>query len=208
MTWLRAFLRDELAATTTEFALVVPLFILFVFGAIDVGGFAWKINKLEKATQMGARMAVVTDPVATGLLTENYIGRSVTVGGTTVTLTQGATIPAEALGKTVCTASGCTCSANCLSSNAASSTSLTNVANRMRVFDSSIKDSNVQIEYVGSGLGFAGDPDGMEVVPLVTVRLTDMQYQPMIGVLLNAAINLPDFAFTLPMEDGSGTTSN
>ncbi|MGV3512818.1 MAG: TadE/TadG family type IV pilus assembly protein [Novosphingobium sp.] len=208
MTLLRAFLKDELAATTAEFALVVPLFILFVFGAIDVGGFAWKINKLEKATQMGARMAVVTDPVATALLTESYIGKAVTVGGTTVTLTQGSTIPAEALGKTVCTTSGCSCSANCLSASTANSTALTNVANRMRVFDSSIQDSNVQIEYVGSGLGYAGDPDGMEIAPLVTVRLVNMQYQPMVGVLLNAAIDLPDFAFTLPMEDGSGTTSN
>jgi Flp pilus assembly protein TadG len=208
MSGLRTFQKDDLAATTAEFALVVPLFILFVFGAIDVGGFAWKINRLEKATQMGARMAVVTDPVATALLTENYIGRSVSVGGTTVTLVQGSTIPAEALGKTVCTISGCNCSANCLSSNTANSIALTNVANRMRVFDSSIQDSNVQIEYVGSGLGYAGDPDGMEIAPLVTVRLVSMQYQPMIGVLLNTAIDLPDFAFTLPMEDGSGTTSN
>lgn len=210
MSRLRAFLRDDLAATTTEFALVVPLFILFVFGAIDVGGFAWRLNTLEKATQMGARMAVVTDPVASGLVAESYIGRSVTLqDGSTVTLTQGSTIPAEALGKTVCSSAGtCSCSSSCLASNAADNAAFTKVVDRMQIFEPSITDAKVSVEYTGSGLGFAGDPDGMEIVPLVTVRLTGMQYRPLVGVLLGAAIDLPDFAYTLPMEDGSGTTSN
>ena len=38
----------------------MPVLILFLLGIIDVGRYMWSINELEKATQMGARMAVVT----------------------------------------------------------------------------------------------------------------------------------------------------
>ena len=51
-------------AAGAEFALVLPLLILFLFGMIDVGRYMWTINQLEKATQVGARWAVVTDMVA------------------------------------------------------------------------------------------------------------------------------------------------
>lgn len=78
----------------------------------------------------------------------------------------------------------------------------------MANFDPAITAANVQVEYRGSGIGFAGDPDGMEIVPLVTVRLLNMRYQPITGLIFNAAVDMPDFAFTLPMEDGSGTASN
>jgi Flp pilus assembly protein TadG len=211
---LASFWRDERAATTAEFALMVPTFMLFVFGAIDVGGFAWKLNRLEKATQMGTRLAVVTNPVAQGLLNETYVGRNVNpADGTSAILQQGDPIPAAALGKITCNSTAsCTCTnAPCITNATgltADTAAFSNIVDRMQVFDSSISDADVSVEFTGSGLGFAGDPEGMEIVPLVTVRLNGMQYQPIIGVLLGAAIDLPDFAYTLPMEDGSGTTSN
>ena len=36
-----------------------------------------------------------------------------------------------------------------------------------------IEASNLIVEYRGSGLGYAGNPNGMDISPLVTVRLTD-----------------------------------
>ena len=42
---------------------MLPLLILFLFGIIDAGRFLWEINRAEKATQVGARLAVVTDVV-------------------------------------------------------------------------------------------------------------------------------------------------
>ncbi len=49
---------------------MLPLLILFLFGIIDGGRFLWEINKAEKATQAGARVAVVTDVISTGLGTQ------------------------------------------------------------------------------------------------------------------------------------------
>ena len=43
--------------------MVLPLLLLFIFGIIDVGRLMWTWNRAEKATQMGARFAVVTDMV-------------------------------------------------------------------------------------------------------------------------------------------------
>ncbi|WP_246444371.1 TadE family protein [Sphingomonas sediminicola] len=56
-------LRRDDGATAAEFAMVLPLLILFLFGIIDVGRYMWTLNQVEKATQMGARMAVVTNMV-------------------------------------------------------------------------------------------------------------------------------------------------
>ena len=55
-----------------------------------------------------------------------------------------------------------------------------------------ITAANVRIDYSGSGLGFAGDPNGMEIAPLVTVRLTGMQFVPLTGFMF-ATLNMPDF---------------
>lgn len=56
--------------------MVLPLFLIFVFGTIDAGLYGWTLNRDEKATQMGARMAVVTDPVV-GNLGLDFVGQSV-----------------------------------------------------------------------------------------------------------------------------------
>ena len=77
----------------------------------------------------------------------------------------------------------------------------------MQYMKPDIAASDVTITYRGSGLGFAGDPNGMEIAPLVTVQLNNMQFRPL--VLFNAvAINLPPFRTTLTSEDSSGSVSN
>jgi hypothetical protein len=187
-----------------------------VFGSVDVGGFAYKLNRLEKATQVGTRFAVVTDPVAKGLISENYLGRNLDPANAgTPILQQGDIIPAAALGVIKCTsAASCTCQASpCLSGTnpdglTADTAAFGKLVARMANIDPTVTSGKVTIEYAGSGLGYAGDPDGMQVVPLVTVRLTGMQYKPILGLIFNASINLPDFSFTLPMEDASGSKAN
>lgn len=197
-----AFLRDTRAASAVEFVLVLPLLALLVFATIDAGWYAWQINLAEKATQAGARMAVVTDPVASGLATEKY--NTATYG-----LTQGDTIPASALGLLTCKGSACTCTTSpCPSSLTFNSTAFTAIVSRMQAYDNAVKAANVVVEYRGSGLGYAGDPAGMQIAPLVTVRLQNMQMNALSSYVWKAAIALPDFAYSLTMEDGSGGNSN
>jgi hypothetical protein len=69
-----------------------------------------------------------------------------------------------------------------------------------------IKSSNLVVEYRGSGLGYAGNPTSMDVAPFVTVRLTGMTFSSII--LFGATIGLPDFSYTLTIEDATGTGSN
>jgi len=206
MSALRTFLRDERGASAAEFVLVLPVLALFVFGVINVGWFAWKINLMEKAVQAGARYAVATSPVASGLVTESYVNKD--VNG--VTLRQGDRIPAEALGTVSCTSTVCMCPQtfglqSCAHSGSGANDPFGRMVTRMQVYDPSVQAANVTIEYVGSGLGYAGDPSGMEIAPLVTVRLTGLTTR-LTGFL--PALRLPTVSASLTMEDGDGTRSN
>jgi hypothetical protein len=200
MTIHRAFLRDTAGATAVEFTMVLPVLLLFLFGIIDGGRFLYATNRAEKATQAGVRMAVVTAPVASGLVDEDYVG----VDG----LTPGDTIPASALAEVVCTEEDeCTCSGSCPTELSADADAFDKIADRVQAIDPSIPRDKIEVVYKGSGLGFAGDPAGMDVSPFVTVRLKDMTFDLFTGLGL-ISIDLPDFAATLTAEDMAGFNSN
>lgn len=198
MVTLRALWSDNRAASAAEFALVLPLLLMLLFGVIDAGRFMWEYNRAEKATQAGARLAVVTDVVASGLIATTYVGQ--TYNG--VTLTQGDRIPASALATVTCNNTSC-------SSGTYDAAAFQRIVTRMQHLAPTIQASNVIVEYRGSGLGFAGDPDitRPEISPLVTVRLSGMTFRPL-AFLLFAAFPMPEFMTTLTAEDLSGTESN
>jgi len=203
-------LRCDRAASAAEFALVLPLLLLFIFGIIDVGRFMWEVNQAEKATQVGARMAIVTDPVSSGLVDADFASS---------TLPAGSLIPADALGNLVCSSTACTC-ADCPTSIGAgvNSAAFTALVTRMAQIKPGITAANVEITYRGSGFGYAGaaatgtgggsaPPETMEISPLVTVSLKDVEFTPITSLLL-ANIDLPAFSTTLTAEDSAGTYSN
>lgn len=204
---LRPFLSECSGASAAEFAMVLPLVLLFLFGIIDVGRYGWEINRAEKATQTGARFAVVTDLVASGIDTYDYVGK--TVGGKT--LAQGDTIPADSF-LVSCTSTTCTSSdlpsGMSVAKAGGTPSPFDRVVTRMQQIDPTIQAGNVTIEYTASGLGYAGDPDGMDIAPLTTVKLSGMQFSPLTLLLFGASVPLPSFAYALTMEDGSGTVSN
>jgi hypothetical protein len=199
---LRHLLRDRRASSAAEFALVLPLLILLLFGIIDTGRFFWQLNESEKATQMGARMAIVTTPVSPDLVAKSYINGTVTKSGDL--------IPASALGTFKCTSVGCTCQTTpCpVNSGSVDSTAFDTIVTRMSRINPLIKSNNVVISYSGSGFGYAGPADGtMDVQPLVTVTLQNMRFSP-IALLGFAGWNLPAASATLTAEDSAGSVSN
>ncbi|KUO56617.1 MAG: hypothetical protein APF82_08895 [Sphingomonadales bacterium BRH_c42] len=196
---LSQFLRDERGAAA-EFVLVLPLLLIFVLGTIDVGLYAWRLNQAEKATQMGARWAVVTAPLADEIASTSYVNAN--VGGTLIT--QGDRVPAGALGVLSCTSSGCTCTANPCPGTTFNSPAFNALAGTMRRVLPAIEDDDIVVEYRGSGLGFAGDPNSPDIAPIITVRLVDMTFTPITLVLFGASVGLPDFAYSLTAEDAEG----
>ena len=196
-------LRTDQCGSAAEFALVLPIAVLFLFGIIDAGRYAYNFNRAEKATQIGARWSVVTDPLTPELATESYVNQ--TFGG--VTVTQGDRIPAGALGLITCTTSSCTCTTTpCPSGMTLNSSAFTGVLTRMQEIMPEIETQNLVVEYSGSGLGYAGNPNGMDIAPFVTVRLQNMDFSSI--VLFGSTVGFPDFSYALTMEDGAGTGSN
>lgn len=197
---VRGFLKDQSGSSAAEFGLILPLLLLFLLGIIDAGRFLWEFNRAEKATQAGARFAVVSDPVAPGLITADYVG----VGG----LTQGDIIPASAFGKVTCTSTACTCTSSpCPSLGTRDSTAFGRMVTRIQAMKPEVQGTNVRIVYEGSGLGYAGDPNGMDISPLVTVELTGLKFR-FLSTLGLGIINMPDFRTSLTSEDASGQQSN
>ncbi|MEP5938632.1 MAG: TadE/TadG family type IV pilus assembly protein [Erythrobacter sp.] len=192
---------DGLAA---EFALVVPLLLIFLLGTIDAGFYAFRINQAEKATQMGARWAAVTDPLATEIASATYV--NAIVNG--VQVIQGERVPAGALGLLTCTNASCTCTTGPCPGTTFDGTAFTNMSNRMKRIFPAIADENIVVEYRGSGLGFAGNPNGPDISPLITVRLVNMDHQSVVLSPLGVSVGLPDFAYSLTAEDMRGSISN
>lgn len=199
---LRHLRTDIKASSAAEFALVLPLLLLFIFGIIDVGRLMWEWNKSEKATQAGVRVAVVTDMVPSALAGYKFTG-----------VTQGAPVPTSAFPGVYCTGTSatvtCTCKAQtCSFGLGGASTAFNRIVTRMSQIDPRIAHSNVRIDYDNSGIGFAGNPYGSDVSPLVTVSLTGRTFQPTLLQLFGGSIAMPGFPATMTLEDGQGTTWN
>jgi len=205
MTVIARLVRDRRAASAAEFAMVLPLLMILLFGIIDAGRFLWEFNEAEKATQMGVRYAVVTDPVMSGLASYDFATSSDAISA-------GSTVPTANFTSAACTKGApCNCApkgAGVCSGNALNSTALSNIAAHMALMYPAITDANVEVDYKNVGLGFAGNPDGADVSPLVTVKLRGLTFHPITCFVFACSFNMPDFSAALTAEDLSGSVAN
>jgi hypothetical protein len=198
-----AMARDRRAASAAEFALVLPLLILFLLGMLDAGRFMWEYNRAEKATQMGVRYAVATSLVPAGLSTYSF--------ATSGAVTAGDPVPTSSFDRAICNTTNCS---DCLPSGGFCSAvgydgaAFDGIVARMRLFYPPIADTNVTVEYRNVGIGFSGDPDNSDVATLVTVRLNGLTFRPITTLLFGLSMSMPDFRAALTLEDGSGAVSN
>lgn len=208
---VRAFVCDPAGGSAAEFALILPVALLFLLGIIDVGRYFWSINQLEKAVQVGTRYAVATRIVSNDLNTMDvFVGTN-----------PGETIGKDALGRITCTTAGCDCTPTALGSGTCpdglpatlstdDAAAFSNIVARMRVIAPQIGNNDVRVSYSGSGIGYAGDPrkddNGnplSQVSPIVTVQVVNQRLRTI--SLLGLGLRLPSFQYSQTLEDGEGT---
>jgi len=191
---MHRLVQSRRAATAAEFALVLPIVIMFLLGTIDIGRLMWTWNRAEKATQMGVRYAAVTDMIPSNLITRDFSLNGGIPGGDPV--------PTG-------TFSGTTCNdTNCTGSWGYDPTAFGNLVTRVRAFLPDVQATNITVTYDNVGLGYAGDPNGPDVQPLITVTVNGIPFAPLVFQMFGATFTLPPVSASLTMEDGAGTYSN
>jgi len=189
----RGLLRDSPGTASVEFALVVSVFFLFVFGIIDFNKVFWEMNSAAKAAQLGVRFAVVNDPVSDAVIFD----------GTAAGVPNGEPVPIATFnGGAPVVCSRPAGSTVCDAGNSDDAAFMAIVA-RMQQINAGIQPENVIVSYEHIGLGFSGSPFGSSIDPMVTVRVTGLTLTLITPGLaqLAASITIRDFASTQLAED-------
>jgi Flp pilus assembly pilin Flp len=177
------FLRDQRGAVMVEVTVILSLTLVLVLGAIDFLLLFYQWNAAAKAVQMGARLAAVSDPVASGL------------NGLSHAVVSASVPPGAAMPKFIVTCDGRTATCTCNSVRAcpggydraamntivfgreSSSCSDVKSADQVGMCDifPRITPANVKIVYAQTGLGYAGRPGGP--MPTITVSIQNLAFQ-------------------------------
>ena len=205
------FLRDQHGAVMVEVTIMLSITLILVFGAIDFLLLFYQWNAAAKAVQIGARLAAVSDPVASGL---NRISQAV-VGASVA--------PGAAMPNFVVTCDGRTATCTCSGVNAcrgvkgydraamntivfgrgSSSCSDAKSGDGVGMCDifSRITPTNVKIVYAQTGLGYAGRPGGP--TPTITVSLQHLPFQFIFlrGLMGFHDLQIPASTVSLTAED-------
>jgi hypothetical protein len=203
---LMEFLREETGGATVEFVAIMPFFITVVFLIFEIGLALFWWETAEKAAQVGARQAVVTDWVITGPTSlTNLPSSGSSYYGAPCDITAGSSDPcsaaAAALPAPSC-ALGQTCSNRCTGTGCANQKPFTDVYCRMKKVFPALQQDNVTVTYTYAGLGFVGGP----IVPAVTVTVTGVRLPSSILDVIGAVFGtrmtvIPNMAVTLSGED-------
>ncbi|MEY4696811.1 MAG: hypothetical protein RIT14_1239 [Pseudomonadota bacterium] len=193
--------RDE-GISMVEGLIVFPLVLLTIVTFVELGFAVFQWNQATKAVNIGARLAAVSDPVAT---TAAYAALADPVGSV-------AGSP-PAVGASV-TCSGVAGAAACDSAKIARlvrgsdgqcSPDIDGGVAGMCDVDRWISPDNVRVTYARAGLGYNGHPNGPVVT--ATVELEDLTFKFfLVGALLGLdSIPIPAQPVTVTGEDMSST---
>jgi Flp pilus assembly protein TadG len=193
---------DECGGALAEAAIVLPLFLVFVFGSVDFLMAMYQWNAATKAVQLGARIAAVSSPVSSDIATLTGLGGGVNPGdampsftrtcdGGSATCSGGGTFDSTAL-NTIVYGRG----------NGATCTATNNLYRRgMCHAFARVTPANVVVSYTQTGLGYAGRPGGP--VPTITVSLQNVsfQYYFLGGLIGLNNITIPGLTTSITGED-------
>jgi hypothetical protein len=186
-----------------EMAIVASLLFIVVLGFVDFGYAFYQWNAANKAVQVGARLARISDPVASGLSLEPGIPTDISQAGAPVGID---------IYHYVCTANdagavSCSCAAGTCKSLTANQDAFNLIYDGdssrpgMHDFFPRLEKKNIQIEYVATGLGFWGRPGGPVPTIKVSLRNLTFQFYFLGGLLGFNDIDIPGMVSSVTGED-------
>jgi Flp pilus assembly protein TadG len=208
--------RDESGAALIEFTAAVFTFFIILFGVVEFANVFYQWNAATKAVQLGARLAAVSDPVSSDLLTLtgmedgalpgatmpafDRVCNSDSITGATGACTGGIYDATSAAAMQTIVFGRCQTGVDCPRTTCVGSGANIGMCN---IF-TRVTPLNVSVRYQYTGLGYAGRPGGP--VPTITVSLigtTPLTYDfILIGGLAGlSSMQLPSFATTVTGED-------
>lgn len=211
----RKLAADNSGAAAVEFAFIAIALVLLTFAVLDIGFALYWFNRAEKATQLGVRVAAVSNPVTDYLDllsgTPNSTPPVASPGqaGEGCESSTGALEPFCNHADVTCTAANGVGSCNLGTFSAAA---FSKIFNEMRTLYPQLKSDNLQVEYRPSLIGFAGRPGNApgtyNIVPQVTVRIVGLEYNYIaLGSLLGLdPFTLPNISASMTGEDLNHTT--
>jgi Flp pilus assembly protein TadG len=205
---LRPLGRNQNGGVLAEVSILIPIIFVLLLGAIDFLFVFYQWNAAAKAVEVGARIAALSDPVATNLA-------NVTSG-----LSLGTQWPTSDTYTIKCdgSTSSCTCTGTCTGWTAGyNSTAMSLIifgrdgnglcgdaasyyyAGMCDIFGRINSASYVVVTYTQTGLGYAGRP---MPVPTITVSLQNLPFHFFFlsGLLGFTDINIPAQATTITGE--------
>ena len=212
--------RDEDGGPLVEVAILLPILILFLFGGVDFMNALYQWNAAAKAVEIGARIAAVSDPIASGLtsIADNALSSGLASGSpmpdftvecdggaAACSCTSGAcdgmgAYSAEAMGFIVYGRAG---NSNCTPPASQYFAGMCNL-------HPAIAPQYVTVVYKQTGLGYAGRSLGP--VPTITVSLNAASSKTKLPFkfffLPFATLNIPQVTTTITGEALSASAVN
>jgi Flp pilus assembly protein TadG len=201
---IRRLLRDEAGGVLVEATVLIPILFVFLLGSVDFLYAFSQWTAATKAAELGARLAAVSDPVATGLTGTTNIATAAVSG----TVLLGDAMPDF---QVTCASGACTCTrGTCTGMGTYSAAAMNTLvfgrgsaacndatsyynAGMCDIFPS-ITAANVVVVYSQTGLGYAGRTEGP--VPTITVSLQNLTFQFFFLNGLSGLANMAMPAFT------------
>ena len=210
-------------AALVEFSIFAGFLLTLTFGMIEFSLALHQYNSASKAAELGARLAAVSNPIWEDMRDWTGLGTGVNILDPFPAfdiVCDASTLPVQCIGPLSCNGAS-DCPATGPMSAAAQEALEVIVYGRDASGDPSptcggigadlypgmcdiypnVTLANVEVEYLNSGLGFAGRPGGP--VPTIVLRLQNLQFQfvALNGLMGLGPINMPDFEVTITGED-------
>jgi hypothetical protein len=204
--------RDIAGSALVEYTVVFPVFILVTLGTVDVTYMLYEWALANKATYVGARAAVVLNPVAHNIIEDNLLysqSQLTKIGQFCFDFTTGlgnGNCPASTM-KVVCTSTECTPNKFGFDGSSFTNVNGTGVFDRMKVIYPRLQPGNVTISYELNGSGYVGRPGGLPMNVTVSIQNMTHQIYFLAGIMrffggtFASTPAIPAFATTLTSEN-------